>query len=181
MKRRRRILSDEEARLWAGVARTAVPLKGKHAPDLLEEALVPPERPEPGGRAGALAPPAAAGPVAAPQRRLPAISPIERAVRRKLSRGRLAIEARIDLHDKTQAVAHYALLGFLRQAQAEGLRHVLVITGRGASFGSRGILRRVVPHWFATPEFRALVSGFEPAERHHGGEGAFYVRVRRRQ
>jgi len=24
------------------------------------------------------------------------------------------------------------------------------------------------------------VSGFEPAERGHGGEGAFYVRVRRR-
>ena len=29
-------------------------------------------------------------------------------------------------------------------------------------------------------DFRLLVAGFEPAERGHGGEGAFYVRVRRR-
>lgn len=108
------------------------------------------------------------------------LHPIEKPVKRKIATGRIAIEDRIDLHDKTQIVAHYALLGFLRQAQALGLRHVLVITGRGASFGSRGVIKRSLPHWFATPEFRALVAGFEPAERHHGGDGAFYVRVRRR-
>ena len=60
------------------------------------------------------------------------------------------------------------------------MRHVLVITGRGASFGSRGIIKRSMPHWFDTVEFRPLVAGFEPAERGHGGDGAFYVRVRRR-
>jgi len=82
----------------------------------------------------------------------------------------------------TQGVAHDALVGFLRQSQAMGLRHVLVITGRGGSgghFGSRGVLRRVVPMWFGSPEFRPLVSGFDSAERHHGGDGALYVRVRR--
>ncbi|MEO9787907.1 MAG: DNA mismatch repair protein MutS, partial [Aurantimonas coralicida] len=30
-----------------------------------------------------------------------------------------------------------------------------------------------------SPEFRPLVSGFDSAERHHGGDGALYVRVRR--
>ncbi|MEF2071313.1 Smr/MutS family protein [Consotaella aegiceratis] len=177
--RRRRILSDEEARLWAGVARSAVPLKGKKRPVVPEQeasdGAPPPPMPSPQAVADAIANAVPAGPA----RTKLTQHAIERPTRRKLSTGRLAIEARIDLHDKTQAVAHYALLGFLRQAQAEGLRHVLVITGRGSSFGSRGVLRRALPHWFATPEFRALVSGFEPAARRHGGDGAFYVRVRR--
>ncbi|WP_102959366.1 Smr/MutS family protein [Mangrovicella endophytica] len=181
--KRRRSLSEEDARLWAGVARTAIPLKGKAMPLLAEEP------PAPAGPAGAAtgtgdvpASPYALPSPAAPARLMQ--HPIERPTRRKLSRGRLPIEARLDLHEMTQAVAHYALSNFLRRAQSAGLRHVLVITGRGspggASAGSRGILRRVVPHWFATPEFISLVSGFEPAERHHGGDGAFYVRVRRR-
>ncbi|BDA86855.1 hypothetical protein Sa4125_43970 [Aureimonas sp. SA4125] len=114
------------------------------------------------------------------KRKVPTLHPIERPVTRKLGKGRLAIEGRIDLHDKSQIVAHYALLGFLRRAQADGMRHVLVITGRGASFGSRGVIKRSLPHWFDTAEFRPLVAGFEPAERGHGGDGAFYVRVRRR-
>ena len=109
-----------------------------------------------------------------------ALHPIEKPVRRKIATGRVPIEATVDLHDKTQGVAHDVLLGFLRGAQANGMRHVLVITGRGASFGSRGVIKRSLPHWFATAGFRPLVAGFEPAERGHGGDGAFYVRVRRR-
>ncbi|NDV88398.1 DNA mismatch repair protein MutS [Aurantimonas aggregata] len=181
--RRRRGLSTEEARLWAGVARSAIPLKGRSYPPLPPEIRV--EKP------AAPAKPAAAKPnaVLAPVR--PAPEPaarlsqhaIEKPTRRKLAKGRLAIDARIDLHEMTQQRAHDALVSFLRQAQAMGLRHVLVITGRGgtagSAFGSRGVLRRVVPQWFAGPEFRPLVSGFDSAERHHGGDGALYVRVRR--
>lgn len=179
--RRGRGLSEEDARLWASVARSAIPMKGKRLPALPEPEV--PDRSE--AEPNAVVPAAAAEMTRAGDRSRPALPqhpqhPIERPTRRKLGKGRLAIEARIDLHEKTQGVAHYALLNFLYQAQAGGLRHVLVITGRGASFGSRGVLKRAVPHWFATPEFRALVSGFEPAERQHGGDGALYVRVRRR-
>ena len=117
---------------------------------------------------------------AKPVRTLPGLFPIEKPVKRKIAKGRVEIDDRIDLHDKTQIVAHYALLGFLRQAQAHHMRHVLVITGRGASFGSRGVIKRSLPHWFDTPEFRSLVAGFEPADRSHGGDGAFYIRIRRR-
>lgn len=214
--RRRRGLSQEEARLWAGVARQARPLPGKALPELPEpdeslagvpRAAAKPAAKERQGTAGVKAPPAAkppapvrpslmpsyqapvqaraasCKPTLAPAPRptaLPSLHPIEKPVKRKIGAGRVAIDDRIDLHDKTQIVAHYALLGFLRQAQANGFRHVLVITGRGASFGSRGVIKRSLPHWFGTPDFRSLVAGYEPAERHHGGDGAFYVRVRRR-
>ena len=79
-----------------------------------------------------------------------------------------------------QERAHASLLGFLRRAQLRGDRVLLVITGKGREAGEgRGVLRQTVPLWFAAPEFRTLVAGYEPAGRRHGGEGALYVRLRR--
>lgn len=183
--RRRRTLTAEERRLWGEIAATARPLRGKRAP---QAEPAPPVAPVPPPIIAAIPParppkaaPKTAPPIAAPRPPAPlALHPIERPVRRRIGRGRLPLEDRIDLHGLTEAVAHLTLLGFLRRAQGAGARHVLVITGRGASFGSQGVLKRALPHWFATGEFRILVAGFEPAERSHGGEGAFYVRVRRR-
>ncbi|MDA4845339.1 Smr/MutS family protein [Hoeflea poritis] len=109
-----------------------------------------------------------------------AINPIDRSVYRKIARGRLPLEARIDLHGMTQDEAHDLLLGFLRSAHARGLRHVLVITGKGTSRGGEGVLRRAVPKWLGFAAFRELASGVEPAARGHGGDGALYVRLKRK-
>ena len=105
--------------------------------------------------------------------------PLERPVKRKIAKGRLALEARIDLHGMIQSEAHGFLLGFLIKAHERGLRHVLVITGKGASLGSDGALKRAVPFWFSLPEFRPLISSYEQAARNHGGDGALYVRLAR--
>lgn len=105
---------------------------------------------------------------------------LERPVKRKLARGRLPLEARIDLHGLIQSEAHGVLLDFLLRAHDRGLRHVLVITGKGSSLGSEGALKRSVPLWFSKPQFRFLISSYEPAARQHGGEGALYVRLSRR-
>jgi DNA-nicking Smr family endonuclease len=105
--------------------------------------------------------------------------PLEKPVHRKLAKGRLPIEARIDLHGMFQDEAHDLLLDFLYRAHDRGMRHVLVITGKGSSMGSEGVLRRAVPMWFSKPDFRFLVSSYEWAARQHGGEGALYVRLSR--
>ncbi|MCM2294409.1 Smr/MutS family protein [Allorhizobium sp. BGMRC 0089] len=107
--------------------------------------------------------------------------PLERPVKRKLARGRLELQARIDLHGMIQSEAHAILLDFLIHAHERGLRHVLVITGKGSSMGSDGALKRAVPMWFSKPEFRWLISSYEAAARQHGGEGALYVRLSRRK
>ncbi|MEM6463690.1 MAG: Smr/MutS family protein [Pseudomonadota bacterium] len=109
----------------------------------------------------------------------PALYPIDRSVYRKLARGRVPLEARIDLHGMTQSEAHDLLLGFLIRAHGQGLRHVLVITGKGRS-GGEGVLRRSVPKWLTTHAFRGLASGCEPAARGHGGDGALYIRLKKR-
>jgi DNA-nicking Smr family endonuclease len=105
--------------------------------------------------------------------------PLERPVKRKIAKGRLALEARIDLHGMIQSEAHVMLLDFLIRAHERGLRHVLVITGKGSSMGSDGALKRAVPFWFSKPEFRYLISSYEAAAQHHGGEGALYIRLSR--
>jgi DNA-nicking Smr family endonuclease len=113
----------------------------------------------------------------------PPLAPIGRRTRQRLARGLQSIEARIDLHGFTQDKAHSALMRFLRDAQASGMKFVLVITGKGRARldidGNTGILRREVPRWLKGADFRAYVVGYEPAHVGHGGEGALYVRLRR--
>jgi DNA-nicking Smr family endonuclease len=113
----------------------------------------------------------------------PRLEPLERRQKQRLARGIEPIDDRLDLHGKTQHEAYAALLRFLRRAQSDGARFVLVITGKGSGArddrSERGVLKRQVPLWLRLPELRAHVSAFEPAHVGHGGEGALYVRLRR--
>lgn len=98
--------------------------------------------------------------------------------KRRLSRERDPIEAKIDLHGYGRFQAQDALTAFLMGAQARGYRSVLVVTGQGRR-GGTGIIRASVHEWLTAPGLRTVVSGFAPAARHHGGDGALYVTIRR--
>jgi DNA-nicking Smr family endonuclease len=112
----------------------------------------------------------------------PPLARIERRLKQKIARGGRPIDGRLDLHGHTQAEAHVALLRFLRRAQGRGDSIVLVITGKGVrGEGERGVLKRQVPLWLRLAEFRDLVLGFDQAAIAHGGEGALYVRLRRKR
>jgi DNA-nicking Smr family endonuclease len=171
----RRTLSYDERVLWTMVTKSIAPLHGT-SPEFEEPASVPPPAPK---RNAAKHPAAAPPPQTA---KPPPLTPLGRRMRQRVARGREAIDARMDLHGLTQAEAHSALARFLRAASGRGARLVLIITGKGGrGDGERGVLRRQVPHWLALPEFRDLVIGFEDAHIAHGGEGALYVRLRRRR
>jgi DNA-nicking Smr family endonuclease len=175
---------DEDHALWARIAETATPLRKRkparikpmppkietsHRAPKLDVAL-PPPKPKP------KAPPAARH------------AELDRQTSRRLEKGRLEVEAKLDLHGMRQRDAHAALRRFLKSAQAKDYRHVLVITGKGAtqeaakSFyeeESRGVLRQAVPQWLRDPEFASIVVSFSQAPRRLGGEGALYVRLRK--
>jgi DNA-nicking Smr family endonuclease len=175
--RGKRVLSYEERVLWSTITRSIAPLPGRAADEEpAAEAPAPSAPPRP--RAAA----AAHRPAPEPQKpKTPPLAPLGRRLRQRVARGREPIDARFDLHGLTQAQAHAALSRFLHSASARGARMVLIITGKGGRGGEAGVLRRQVPLWLALPEFRDLVIGFEDAHIAHGGEGALYVRLRRRE
>lgn len=185
-----RPLSPEERDLWRRVAKGVNPLDSARlkrledmAPPKMDAAPIPAPAPFKTGAASATPRPAP-GPK----------PPADRSTEKKVRRGRVEVEARIDLHGLTSHKARRALLRFLQRARADGMRQVLVITGKGA--GARaldrrkfepwdpeapplpGVLRRSFSQWMADPDFASLVSGYAEAHRRHGGAGAFYVMVR---
>ena len=98
---------------------------------------------------------------------------------RRLKRGELPIDARLDLHGLTLERAHGALTGFIRRAHANGARLVIVVTGKGAE--GRGRIRAEAPHWLNAPDLRALVLAVTQAHHHDGGSGALYVLLKRKR
>jgi len=179
---RRRSLSDDERVLWRTVTQSIAPLRGRKAePEAEKPALArsPDEAKRNPGRPLPHSDSLHAGHTPQPAPRPPSLAPIDRRMKQKLARGKTEFGGRIDLHGMTQAEAHDALQRFLRRAQAEGAKFVLVITGKGGPGGDRGVLRRQVPLWLALPELRPCVLGFDIAHVGHGGEGALYVRLRK--
>jgi len=180
---RLRRLSEEEIALWIEVAKSVARRRGAVLPTLASPrpaaTPVADQAPEPLVVA-TIKPRRPAGP--------PPLAPLERRLKRDLARGRAAVDSVLDLHGMTQAEAHPALRGFLVQAQIQDFRLVIVITGKGARadrgdtdwFHETGVLRRLVPHWLREPDLRSTVLGFEEAGPGHGGAGALYVRLRRR-
>ena len=111
---------------------------------------------------------------------------------RRLARGKLEIEARLDLHGRTGAAAQLALSGFIQRAYAAGKRCVLVITGKGRAREDKssahgrlnmpqrkGVLFEMAPRWLTEGELAPYVVAFHPAHAKHGGGGALYVYLRR--
>ena len=104
----------------------------------------------------------------------------------KMTRGKLVPEARIDLHGMTLAEAHPELIRFILNAQSNGLRLVLVITGKGKAKPDLGpipqrvgALRHQVPQWLRLSPLGPAILQVAEAHLKHGGSGAYYVYLRR--
>lgn len=190
--RGRKTLSTDDRILWGKVARSTHPMPGRMEEiEAFEKSIAEPEEREQKPVVTQAAPALRKAVTTkafddmayqAPQQPKPSVirhQPLERPVKRKIARERIKLEARIDLHGMFQDEAHDLLYDFIQRAFARGLRHVLVITGKGSSMGSDGALKRAVPMWFGKPEFRHQISSWETAAQNHGGEGALYVRLAR--
>ena len=101
---------------------------------------------------------------------------IDSSTQRRLFRGELLIDLRIDLHGMTASRAHSQLIQFIVSAAHEGCRCILVITGKGS-----GILNGHVPNWLKQPPLSPHVLALAEARPKDGGGGAFYVLLRRKR
>ncbi len=202
--KRRDLMSDDDSAVWEHTARSLVPFKKSkprvHAAigDEPPDAMFAPKPSSHSRRHGAGHPassadiPKPARPELAPRAKAaPELQAFDTKRARRLKSGRADIEARLDLHGMKQIEAHAALRRFLLSCHGNGLRTVLVITGKGGSSGARredseswvggherGVLKRNVPRWLAEPELRRIVVSFTDSSVRHGGEGAIYVHLR---
>lgn len=175
--------------LWFEVSKTVSPLRPARAPilDLESEPLPLPSQPLPAPRPHRLLPPMPAYQSDGRPGKKPPRPGIEPNLRQRLIRGREEIDGTIDLHGMRQVEAHAALTRFIHARHARGDRTLLVITGKGlkklgddaAVIIERGVLRQMLPLWLTEPNLSPLVAGWDVAAQGHGGDGAFYVRLRR--
>ena len=173
---------DDDADLFRRVVADAEPLKSKRP--LLTPKVEPPPKPVKAGKPVRRPGPIVRKPaIAVPPPSMLAAGDFTRLDRRtadRFRRGRLPIEARLDLHGHYQDAAHHALTDFIAESMAAGRRMVLVITGRGSREGS-GVLRARLPQWLNQPPSRDRVLAFTSARPEHGGDGAFYVLLKRKR
>jgi DNA-nicking Smr family endonuclease len=193
---KRRPPSVPDWHLWSEVTRTVTPLRRSKTDSSHDDEPLPTPQ--------TVAPAVPAAPrlrrivrPEAPTRPSPTIQPLPQArrhaaaieprTRRRLMRGQIELDGTLDLHGMRQVEAHAALTRFLHARSGRGDRTVLVITGKGlkkleddaATIIERGVLRSMLPLWLSEPGLAPLVSGWDFAAQGHGGEGAFYVRLKR--
>ena len=106
----------------------------------------------------------------------------------RLQKGQMPIDARLDLHGMTIEQAKLRLKSFLLNAYARGDRVILVITGKGLRSGfdefnrpNRGVIREGLPQWVKDKALAPMIVQITPAHRQHGGDGAFYLYLRRKR
>ena len=182
-------LSKDDLELWKHATRATKPLKPKHfvitnapsAPAMHDKQdnntakpnHVPQVQPRP-----STTPQIQIQPLASASPRM------DHATHRRMMRGKLSPQTKIDLHEKTMAKAQPALIAFILKAYKNGQRLVLVITGKGkntdeSAFIAGGVLRRAVPHWLRMPPLAPLILDVAQAHPRHGGAGAYYVYLKR--
>ncbi|MEM9469771.1 MAG: Smr/MutS family protein [Pseudomonadota bacterium] len=114
---------------------------------------------------------------------------LDRRTADRLKKGKMTIEARLDLHGMRQDEAYKALEVFINNVVQQKKRCVLVITGKGLSGKSaqewlepsQGVLKNRVPQWLSSPPLSYSVLKFVQAQPKDGSHGALYVYLRRQK
>lgn len=170
-----RRLDAEERALWRRVTRTVRPLGGQP-----EEAEPPAAKP--------VKPPTTARPPR-PEAGAAAARPgpgetLDGGWDRRLRRGVILPDRTVDLHGHTLASAHAVLDREIERALADGVRVLLLVTGRpprpDAAGPRRGLIRASVGDWLALSRHAPRIAAVRNAHPRHGGAGALYIILRRR-
>ena len=176
---------DTDADLFRRTMAEVRPIKKKRALKTPADPVITAAKPAvtakpPRNRAAPPAPERPRAP-AAPPLSADTFAGVDRRTIERMRRGKMPIDARLDLHGSYQDAAQAELNAFISSCAATGCRTVLVITGKGSVREGGGVLRRRLPDWLNQPACRPHVLAFAAARPEHGGGGAFYVLLRRRR
>ena len=106
----------------------------------------------------------------------------------KLKKGRVNPERTLDLHGLNYDMAHFRAKKFIFSSYKDGFRLLLIITGKGKATieeqnffhqKTRGIIKQAFPIWLECETLKHLVLNVTTAHSSHGGNGAYYVYLRK--
>lgn len=199
-RRRKPQLSHEDRALWREMTASVTPLEAK--PSFSDKLGALPTAPE-GPTAPVIEEAAnAAGPekssprISRPKAQLPPLrypqapappsylkhgeaQGIDKRKLKRMQRGQLDLQARLDLHGFTQSQAQAAVIEFLERCQVQGKRNVIIVTGKGLAKEGGGILRSRLPDWLNMSPNRERVLSYDYSQPKDGGTGALYVVLRK--
>ncbi len=192
-------LDSEERALWQRVTETVRPIAVRRT----KAPLVDPPPQEGGGSQrltegadtapslakrprGRIPPPRPADPIPVSAQK-PLADSLDGGWDRRIRRGSTEPERTIDLHGHTLLTAHRALDIALDDALRDGIRVLLVITGkppresdRGADGrAKRGLIRASIGDWLTVSRHARRIAAVRNAHPRHGGTGALYVILKR--
>lgn len=183
-----RRLDPEENAVWQRVTATVRPI-ARRTPKLPKsEVAAQPEAPAaPAPKVRGRVPPVrvpAATPVA---QQKPLADSLDGGWDRRLRRGATQPDWTIDLHGHTLDSARRLLDGVLDQAVGDGVRVLLLITGKPPRDDDRGVdgrprrglIRASIGQWLQSSRHAGRIAAVRNAHPRHGGTGALYVILRR--
>lgn len=174
------LLTEEEKRLLKKLQKTVTPLKKNRVDFFSSPAPLSSKKLSPSQVSSPPSFPRVLSPnISLPQKRAPKEVPLpalEKHTARKIKSKHYAFSATLDLHGMTQERAHEKLIFFIEHNLQKDKRSLLIITGKG-----QGILKRSLLVWLQSPSLRPLIASVEQSLPHHGGEGAFYVILRKKK
>ncbi len=95
---------------------------------------------------------------------------------KKILKGKIKIESKIDLHGMGRYEAREKINSFIYKSVINGHRYINIITGKGT-----GVLRKTLVECLEDKNVYKYVISFSTAHRKQGGEGAFILHLRKKE
>lgn len=187
----KRVLGDDEAALWRAFVHDVAPLRtGRRSalapakPACKAETSAPVSRPA-GGKASAMMTvrlvemPTVQRPCVRPAPHVGVRAPgLDDTQWRRLSRGQMRVDARLDLHGYIVQEAFEEFHRFMQRSRVMGWRCVEIVTGLGSGVRG-GSIRRELPQWLHRADIAPMVLGV--VHSHQGNQGALRLLLRKKR
>ena len=178
-----RRLGAEERALWARVIESVKPIAPAR-PEPVQPPPAPVKIAVPKSRPHKIQPAVPPPPAKLPPKPAPS-NTLDGSWDRKLGRGIVTPDFAVDLHGHTLESAYRLLDTSLESAIRDGVRVVLLITGKAPKSQShggppkRGLIRAAVGDWIAFSRHGSAIAAVRNAHPRHGGAGALYIILKR--
>ena len=110
---------------------------------------------------------------------------IEKNTLRKIQKGKIKIDGKLDLHGYNQNESKSKVLNFINISFENQKRLLLIITGKGERLSvsdgwkGTGILKENLPKWLKSDILSKKILWFDYAPKNKGGDGAILVYLRK--